>query len=418
MRIRAIASAGAVQLLYDEGLRACTDLWPCLKGMLQMEPPNAINEMFSSFAVVHAPRRQHPTTLHALESILTITILATICGAQNWVEIEHWGKAKAAWLSEFLDLTHGIPSHDTFGRVFAVLDPAQLQQAFVAWMQALADLSQDIVALDGKTIRRSLDSADGKGPIHVVNAWASANEVVLAQFKVDSKTNEITALPEVLRMLNLAGAVVTIDAMGCQVEIARQIQEQGADYVLSLKENQPSLYRDCVDLFAWLQGPHPLDQPVVFGYDEQVDGGHGRIETRRVWSTEALAGVVSGERWPGLASLVMVESIRQLGDKDNIEQRYYLSSLPGATDAAAKRLNRVIRTHWEIENRVHWVLDVAMGEDVNRTRKGESAQNLALIRKLALNLLRHEPSVPAGIAAKQRRAGWDHSYLLKILVQT
>jgi predicted transposase YbfD/YdcC len=212
------------------------------------------------------------------------------------VEIAHWGKAKAAWLAEFLDLAHGMPSHDTFGRVFAVLNPTSLHQAFVAWMQALADLSQGIVALDGKTIRRSLDRADGKGPIHVVNAWASANEVVLAQCKVDARTNEITALPELLRMLNLAGAVVTIDAMGCQVGIARQIQEQGADYVLSLKENQPSLYRDCVDLFAWLRGPHPLDQPVVFGYDEQVDGGHGRIETRRVWSTEARAGVVACER--------------------------------------------------------------------------------------------------------------------------
>jgi predicted transposase YbfD/YdcC len=383
-----------------------------------MAQRSAIDQMFTFFAVVHDPRRQHPTTLHTLETILTITILATICGAQNWVEIAHWGQAKAAWLAEFLDLPQGIPSHDTFGRVFAVLDPESLQQAFVRWMNALADLSQEIVALDGKTIRRSLDRADGKGPIHVVNAWASANELVLAQFKVDAKTNEITALPELLRMLNLAGAVVTIDAMGCQVEIARQIQAQGADYVLSLKENQPGLYRDCDDLFTWLRGAHPLDQPVACGRADQVDGGHGRIETRRVWSTEALEGVISGERWAGLTSLVMVESLRQLGEEESVERRYYLSSLPGATDEDAQRLNRVIRTHWEIENRVHWVLDVAMGEDVNRTRKGESAQNLALIRKLALNLLRQEQSVTVGIAARQKRAGWDHDYLLKILSQT
>jgi len=211
---------------------------------------------------------------------------------------------------------------------------------------------------------------------------------------------------------------VTIDAMGCQVEIARQIQEQGADYVLSLKENQPGLYRDCADLFAWLRGPHPLDQPIMFGYNEQVDGGHGRIETRRVWSTEGLEGIVTGERWPGLTSLVMVESSRQLGDKESLEWRYYLSSLPGGTDAAAARLNRVIRTHWEIENRVHWVLDVAMGEDSNRARKGESAQNLALIRKLALNVLRQAHAGKGGIAATQKRAGWDHAYLLKILSQT
>jgi DDE_Tnp_1-associated len=195
-----------------------------------------------------------------LEAILTITILTTICGAQNWVEIAHWGQAEAAWLEEFLALTQGIPSHDTFGRVFAVLDPESLQQTFVAWINALADLSQDIVALDGKTIRRSLDRANGKGPIHVVNAWASANELVLAQSK-------------------LSGAVVTIDAMGCQVEIARQIQAQGADYVLSLQENQPSLYRDCADLFTWLRGAHPLDQPLACGHAEQVDGGHGQIES-------------------------------------------------------------------------------------------------------------------------------------------
>jgi predicted transposase YbfD/YdcC len=219
-------------------------------------------------------------------------------------------------------------------------------------------------------------------------------------------------------MRNLAGAVVTIDAMGCQVEIARQIQEQGADYVLRLKENQPGLYRDCDDLFTWLGGAHPLDQPVACGHAEQVDGGHGRIETRRVWSTEAHEGVISGERWAGLHSLVMVELIRQLGEEESVERRYSLSSLPGGTDEDAQRLNRVIRTHWQIENRVHWVVDVAMGEDVNRTRKGESAQNLALIRQLALHLWRQEPSVTVGIAAKQKRAGWDHDYLLKMLSQT
>jgi hypothetical protein len=198
-----------------------------------MAQRSVIDQICTFFAVVHDPRRQHPTTLHTLETILTITILATICGAQNWVEIAHWGQATAAWLAEFLDLPQGIPSHDTFGRVFAVLAPERLQQAFVRWMKALADLSQGIVALDGKTLRRSLDRADGKGPMPVVNAWASAHELVLAQCKVDAKTNEITALPEWLRRRNRAGAVVTIDAMGCQVEIARQIQAQGADDVLS-----------------------------------------------------------------------------------------------------------------------------------------------------------------------------------------
>lgn len=383
-----------------------------------MEPPKVIDQMFAYFAVVHDPRRQHPTTLHSLEAILTITILATICGAQNWVEIEQWGEAHASWLAEFLDLAHGIPSHDTFGRVFAALDPTALQQAFMTWMSALATVAGEVIALDGKTIRRSLDRADGTGAIHVVSAWASRNELVLAQFKVDDKSNEITALPELLALLNLHGSVVTIDAMGCQVEIARQIVAQGGDYVLSLKDNQPHLHRECEELFEWLRGPHPVDQAVVLGYDTQVDGGHGRIETRQVWTTEALEGVGACERWPGLTTLVLVESIRQVADQERLERRSYISSLPGTTDADAKRLSSVIRTHWEIENRVHWVLDVAMGEDANRTRAGESAQNLALIRKLALNLLRRETSVQVGIAAKQKRAGWDHNYLLKILAQT
>jgi predicted transposase YbfD/YdcC len=383
-----------------------------------MAQRSAIDQMLTVFAVVHDPRRQHPTTLHTLETILTITLLATICGAQHWVAIAHWGQAQAAWLAEFLDLPQGLPSHETVGRVLAVLDPESLQQAFVRWMKALADLSQAIVALDGQTLRRSLDRADGTGPIHVVKAWASAHELVLAQCKVDAKPHESTALPAWLRRLNRAGAVVTIDAMGCQVEIARQMQAQGADYVLSFKENQPGLYRDGDDLFTWLRGAHPRDQPVACGRADQVDGGHGRIETRRVWSTAALAGVISGERWAGRTSLVMVASIRQLGDEASVERRDYLSSLPGATDEDAQRLNRVIRTPWEIENRVHWVLDVAMGEDVNRTRKGESAQNLAFIRKLALNLWRQEPSVTVGIAARQKRAGWDHDYVLKILSQT
>lgn len=383
-----------------------------------MDTTDALNPMCSYFAAVDDPRRPHSTTLHSLEAILIITILGTICGAHNWVEIEQWGQAQEAWLSEFLELPHGIPSHDTFGRVFALLDPESLHQAFVAWMGALAQLSQEIIALDGKTIRRSLDRADGKGPIHVVSAWASRNALVLAQFKVDAKSNEITALPALLALLNLEDSVVTIDAMGCQVAIARQIRDQGGEYVLSVKENQPSLYTDCVELFAWLKGPHALDEEIVVGVNAQVDGGHGRVETRQVWCTSALEGVVSCERWPGLTSLVMVESTRSIGGQDEVEQRYYISSLPGATDADAKRLNDTIRTHWEIENRVHWVLDVAMAEDTNRTRKGESAQNLALIRKLALNLLRRETSVKTGFAAKQKRAGWDHNYLLKILAQT
>jgi predicted transposase YbfD/YdcC len=300
-----------------------------------------------------------------------------------------------------------MPSHDTFGRVLAGLDPTTLQQAFMIWMSALATVAGEVIALDGKTIRRSLDRADGTGAIHVVSAWASRHELVLAHLKVDAKSHEITALPERLALLNLHGSVVTIDAMGCQGEIARQMVAQGGDDVLSLKDNQPNVHRECEELFEWLRGPHPVDQAVVLGYDydAQVDGGHGRIETRQVWTTEALEGVGACERWPGLTTLVLVESTRQVADHERRERRDDISSLPGTTDEDAKRLSSGIRTHGEIEHRVHGVLDVAMGEEANRTRAGESAQHLAFIRKLALNLLRRETSVPVGIAAKQKRAG-------------
>jgi DDE family transposase len=236
-----------------------------------MAQPPARDQMGAFCAVVHDPRRQHPTTLHAVETLRTSTILATMCGAQHWVESAPWGTAKADWLAEFLALAHGRPSPDTCGRVFAVRDPASLHQAFVSWMQALADLRQGLVALEGKTLRRSLDRAEGTGPLHVVHAWASAKAVVLAQGNVDATSNESTARPELLGMLNLAGAVVTIDAMGGQGERARQRQEQAADSVLSWKDKQPNVSRDCAALFAWLRGPHPLDQPVVCGYDEQVE---------------------------------------------------------------------------------------------------------------------------------------------------
>jgi predicted transposase YbfD/YdcC len=285
-------------------------------------------------------------------------------------------------------------------------------------MQALADLRQDSVALDGTTLRRSLDRADGKGPSHIVHAWSSAHALVVAQLKVAANTNAMPAMPAWLRMLHLTGAVVTIEALGCQVESARQSQDQGADYMLSDKEHPPTLYNDCVDVLAWLRSPQPLEQPVTLGSDEQVDGDHGRIAIRRVWSTPIPESLESCARWPGLTSAVLVEAIRQLGEAASGEQRYDISALPGTTQADAQRANRVLRTPWEIEHRGHWVLDVAMGEASHRTRNGESAQNLARIRKLALNLRRQAPSAQGGIAAKQQRAGWDQAYLLKILSLT
>jgi hypothetical protein len=233
-----------------------SETWP-------MDTTHALDPMRSYFAHVEDPRRPHPTTFHALAALLIITLLGTICGAQHWVEIEQWGQAQQAWRSEFRALPHGIPSHDTCGRVFALLDPQSLHQALMAWRSALVALCPEIIALDGKALRRSLDRADGKGPMHVVSAWASRHALVLAQGKVDAKSNEITALPARLSLLTLEGTVVTIDAMGCQVETARQSIAQGGEYGRSVKDNQPPLSEDGVELFAWRKGPQPLDEEIV-----------------------------------------------------------------------------------------------------------------------------------------------------------
>lgn len=235
---------------------------------------------------------------------------------------------------------------------------------------------------------------------------------------MDDTSNASTALPDLRALLNLHGSVVTMDAMGGQVEIARQSVAQGGDSVLSLQENQPGLHREGAEWCEWLRGPHPKEQAVVLGDDAQVDGGHGRLEPRKVWSTAALEGLSAWERWPGLTTLVLVESTRQVAAPESMERRDYISSLPGTTAEEAKHLSGVIRPHGEIENRVHGVLDAAMGEEANRTRAGESAPNLALIRQLALHLGRRETALPVGIAAKQKRAGWDHNYLFTILAQT
>ena len=383
-----------------------------------MAHPTGIEQLLAFCAVVHEPRRQHATTWPPLETILTSTILATICGAQHWVARAHWGHAKAAGLSACLDLTHGMPSHDTFGRVFALWAPSRLQQALASWRQALADLPQAMVALDGQTLRRSLDRADGKGPMPLVHAWSAAHALVVAQGNVEAKTHAITALPAWLRLLHLTGAGVTMEAMGCQGESARQRQAQGAESRRSVKEHPPTLSSDGVDVWAWRRSPQPRAHPVTLGYDAQVDGAHGRSAMRRVWRPPIPEGWESCPRWPGLTSLVRVAASRHLGEAERVEQRYAIRALPGTTPADAQRAHRVIRPHGESEHRVHWVRDVAMGEDHHRTRNGESAQNLALIRQLALNVVRQEPSAQGGIAAQQKRAGWDQAYLLKILSLT
>jgi predicted transposase YbfD/YdcC len=366
------------------------------------------------FADLPDPRVER-TKHHPLLTIIVIAILATICGADDFVAMEQWARAREGWLRERLALPHGIPSHDTFGRVFARLNSEAFSQCFVAWVTALRQtLGEQIVAIDGKTLRHSFDRARQKAAVHMVSAWAAANHLVLGQVQVDAKSNEITAIPALLEMLDLHGCIVTIDAMGCQKEIARRIVEQGGEYVLALKANQESLYEDVAEFFTDARKRHFGE--VLHGFSEAVDGGHGRVEIRRCWMVDDIAWLRKRHpAWEKLTGIAMVEGIRRVEGKRSRETRYYISSLGGATPEAAARMGEAVRGHWGIENKLHWVLDVSFREDDCRVRMGNAPQNLATVRHVGLNLLRQETSLKVGIKNKRLRAGWDPSYLDRIL---
>jgi len=351
---------------------------------------------------------------HGLTDLLTIAICAVICGADGWVEVEQFGEAKVGWFKTFLDLPHGIPSHDTFGRVFAALDPVAFEACFISWVKSLCeDTAGDIVAIDGKTLRRSFDQAAGKTALHMVSAWAADSGLTLGQIATQQKSNEITAIPRLLELLDIRGATVTIDAMGCQKKIAEQIIEQGGDYMLGLKGNQ-GLLHDEVKLFMDEAVEHDFAH-MRHDFYETVDGDHGRIEHRKVWCTGDADWFKDKDRWPGLRSFVMVESRRTLGEKTTCERRYFISSLDGTH---AKHAAHAIRSHWGIENSVHWILDVAFDEDRCRVRQDNAAENMSLLRRIALNLLKNNKSIKVGVKTKRLRAGWDEQYLLNVLTTT
>jgi predicted transposase YbfD/YdcC len=373
-----------------------------------MRAPSSFQDHFASLT---DPRSFHaPNQRHALLDILVIAVCAVICGAEGWEDIEEYGKAQADWFAEFLDLPNGIPGHDTFRRVLSRLDPDELSEYFVSWTTALSDLSGgEIVAIDGKTLRHSFDRAASKKAIHMVSAWANRNRLVLGQVKVDDKSNEITAIPKLLKMLDLTGATVTINAMGCQKEIAQVITEQGADYVLALKKNHSHLYDD-VTLF--LDDAQATDfAEIDHDYHETVDGDHGRIETRRYWITSDIDWLGAKASWANLQSLGLVESRREIGEQVEIERRYYLVSLP----ADGVRFSSAVRQHWGVENELHWVLDVSFNEDACRIRKDRGAQAFSVLRHIALNLLKRESQHKRGVKARRKRAGWDRDYLLQVL---
>ena len=351
--------------------------------------------------------------LHRLSDLLAIAICAVVCGADGWVAVEHFARAKEEWFATFLGLPNGIPSHDTFGRVFAAIDPDAFERCFAGWTAAPNGSSKGkLVSIDGKGLRRSFAHAwDRSGMAHLVSAFVSENRLVLGQLAVDAKENEVVAIPRLLGALDLTGATVTIDAIGCQRDIARRVLDAGAQYVLAVKGNQKTLHQQVKKLL----GDAILGHFHGMAHDsfQETGGGHGRVETRRAWCTGEVHWIQCGGDWPGLASVGVVECVREvMAGPATTERRDFISSLPG-TDA--KAFAAAVRGHWAVENPLHWSLDVTFAEDDCRVRTGHAAQNLSRLRRIALNQLRREKTLNAGIHIKRQTAGWDHDYLLKVL---
>jgi predicted transposase YbfD/YdcC len=361
------------------------------------------------FADLTDPRIDR-SRLHELLDIVAIAISAVVAGADSWDDIEDFGNAKIAWLGTFLELPNGIPSHDTFRRLFERLDPDEFQKGFLGWIEALQEATErQVIAIDGKTLRRSFDRAKGQSALHLVHAWATANHLLLGQVAVDQKSNEITAIPVLLEMLGISGAIVTIDAMGCQKEIAGTIRGREADSILALKANHERLFEQVVAF--WDRACARLMKGPDIRYDREWSQGHGRTEARRCWATSDLDWLEGREEWKDLKSVVFIESERFIGESLSVETRYYLSSLPND----AKLLNAAVRSHWGVENSLPWVLDVTFQEDRSRIKKENAPENLGLLRRLALCLLKKESSSKRSIKGKRLRASWDDGYLQRVL---
>jgi predicted transposase YbfD/YdcC len=366
-----------------------------------------LGSLLTHFQILEDPRLER-SRLHNLLDIIAITVCAVICGADSWVEVQKYGIAKHDWFKGFLRLPNGIPSHDTFGRVFAAILPEQFQACFAAWMAEVAErLGLHQIAIDGKTLRGSHDRGRGKAALHLIGAWAVENHLRLGQQAVDDKSNEITAIPKLLEILDLYGALVTIDAMGCQKEIAEQIVEQGGDYVLAVKENQPKLYEEITQLE---QVALEREYAGCSSYGEE-ERSHGRQELRACWVLTDLESLQERSKWPGFQSVIVVVRERSEGEKNTCEKHYYISS----QKLSAERILRAIRGHWGIENSLHWVLDVTFDEDRSRVRKDHGPENFALLRQMAVSLLKAEES-KGSIRGKRLIAGWNNDFMEKVLL--
>lgn len=366
-------------------------------------------KLLSELSKINDPRIDRRKE-HKLLDILAITICASICSANTWEQIEQYGNAKYDWLSTFLELPNGIPSHDTIRRVFILIDPDEFRVAFINWIEAIKNLMQnEVVSIDGKTLRGSHNKRDGKAAIHMVSAWASEMNMVLGQVKTEEKSNEITAIPELLDLLEVSGCIVTIDAMGCQKKIAAKIIEKDADYVLALKKNQGTLHDDVELYFQDAKKNHFKD--IQNSYHETIDGDHGRIEVRRHWVVSDIDWLDAKPAWKGLNSIGMVERERDINDRVSCETTYYILS----QKCNGKVFAESARKHWGIENKLHWGLDVSFREDECRKRIGNGAENFAIVRHIALNLLKQENSMRKSINTKRLQAGWDNIYLMEVL---
>ncbi len=366
-------------------------------------------ELCDHFAELTDPRRGKVT--HPLLNIVTIAVCAVICGADDFVAIAEFGRVKRKWLAKFLDLKNGIPSHDRFNQVLAAIRPAEFEKCLLSWISALHEISDgQIVAIDGKTLRRSYDRASSKSTIHMVSAWATANHVSLGQVVVDEKSNEITAIPKLLQMLEIKGSLVTIDAMGCQVEIAQTIVVQQANYVLATKGNQPTLFKGLISHFA----VHLSDNNVFKGrgFHRTSEKAHGRETDREYFVCDVPGDLPDASRWPKLRAIGMTVNRTMRDGKETIEGRYYILS----RKLTAKQFAAAVRGHWSIENSLHWQLDVTFGEDQSRIRKGHADTNFSLLRRHALSLLKNERTATVGVKNKRLTAGWNEDYMLKVLI--